>query len=129
MCALRKSGAVHSRNAGKGIPLVRKATLRELRSEDEYEAQLAKCVGVTGYHRWFFLKALSESIGFRMRMFAVEKGSDTIGVLPILLRRRGPISTANYLPIAHAGPLLRDATALTDVLTAAEPWLSRQVFL
>jgi hypothetical protein len=73
------------------------------------------------------LKALSESIGFRMRMFAVEKGSDTIGVLPILLRRRGPISTANYLPIAHAGPLLRDATALTDVLTAAEPFLLRQL--
>jgi hypothetical protein len=104
-----------------------KATLHELNSEDEYEAELAQCVGVTGYHRWFFLKAISESIGVRMRMFAVEKGGERIGVLPILLRRRGPISTANYLPVPRVGPLLRDAETYPDVLAAAEPFLLRQL--
>jgi hypothetical protein len=110
-----------------GRTLLGKATLHELHTEDEYEAELAKCAGVTGYHRWFFLKAISESIDVRMRMFAVKKGGETIGVLPILLRRRGPISTANYLPVPRVGPLLRDAEAYPDVLAAAEPFLLRQL--
>jgi hypothetical protein len=60
-------------------------------------------------------------------MFAVEKDGSTIGVLPILLRRRGPISTANYLPIPHVGPLLRDTAPLADMLAAADPFLRRQL--
>ncbi len=112
---------------GPGGLLSGKATLQEIHTEDEYEAELAKCVGVTGYHRWFFLKAISESIDVRMRMFAVEKNGERIGVLPILLRRRGPISTANYLPVPRVGPLVRDASAYPDVLAAAEPFLLRNL--
>ncbi len=103
-----------------------RATLHELKEED-YEAEIAKCVGVTGFNRWFFLNALSESLGFRMRTFAVEKDGVTIGVLPIFLKRRGPVSLANYLPVPHVGPLLRDEMYLTDVLAAAEPYLRRQL--
>jgi hypothetical protein len=103
-----------------------RATLHELREED-YEAEIAKCAGVTGFHRWFFLNALSESNGLRMRTFAVEKDGATIGVLPIVLKRRGPASVSNYLPVPHVGPLLRDEMYLTDVLAAAEPYLRRQL--
>jgi len=103
-----------------------RATLHELKDED-YEAEIAKCTGVTGFHRWFFLNALSESNGFRMRTFAVEKDGATIGVLPIVLQRRGPVSVSNYLPVPHVGPLLRDEMYLTDVLAAAEPYLRRQL--
>jgi hypothetical protein len=103
-----------------------RATLHELKEED-YEAEIAKCAGVTGFHRWFFLNALSESNGFRMRTFAVEKDGATIGVLPIVLKRRGPASVSNYLPVPHVGPLLRDEMYLTDVLAAAEPYLRRQL--
>jgi hypothetical protein len=101
--------------------------LREINNEEEYESELANCVGVTGFHRWFFLKALSESLGIRMRVFAVESSGRVIGVLPILLRKRGPLSTANYLPVPHVGPLVRDMARLPDVLTAAEPFLLRQL--
>jgi CelD/BcsL family acetyltransferase involved in cellulose biosynthesis len=62
-----------------------------------------------------------------MRTFAVEKGGATIGVLPIVLERRGPASVSNYLPVPHVGPLLRDEMHLTDVLAAAEPYLRRQL--
>ena len=103
-----------------------KATLRAIHSEEEYEAELAKCVGVTGYHRWFFMKAVSESADFHMRTFAVEKDGSAIGVLPILLRRRGPVSTVNYSPVSRLDPLLSDPTFMSDVLAAADRYLRRK---
>jgi hypothetical protein len=60
-------------------------------------------------------------------MFAVEKDDSTIGVLPILLRRRGPITTANDVPVSHVGPLFRDGTTVAEVLTSAEPFLLRHL--
>lgn len=100
--------------------------LRELDSEEAYEAELAKCTGVTGYHRWFFLHALSEALGLRLRAFGVDADGEPIGVLPVLLRRRGPVSTINYLPVQHVGPVLRDEWRLADALRAADPYLLRQ---
>lgn len=104
----------------------KRIAMQEL-GEEDYEAEIAKCIGVTGFHRGFFLNALSESIGFRIRTFAVQKDGATIGVLPIALQRRGPVSVSNYLPVPHVGPLLRDGTNLADVVTAAEPYLRRKL--
>lgn len=97
--------------------------LHRLACEHDYEAEIAKCTGVTGYHRWFFLEALSRAMALRFEALAVETNGETIGVLPILFRQRGLISTANDLPIPHVGPLLRDSAYLGDVLTAADSYL------
>jgi CelD/BcsL family acetyltransferase involved in cellulose biosynthesis len=106
--------------------------LDELFDEQSYEAELADCVGVTGYHRWFFLSALAEALGLRLRAFAVsaQAGGGRLGVVPLLLRRRGPVSTVNYLPVPHIGPVLTgDALRtgrLAEVLGALEPVLLRE---
>jgi hypothetical protein len=106
--------------------------LDELFDEQSYEAELADCVGVTGYHRWFFLSALAEALGLRLRAFAVSAGdgSGRLGVVPLLLRRRGPVSTVNYLPVPHVGPVLTGAALragrLAEVLRAVEPVLLRE---
>jgi hypothetical protein len=110
-------------------------TLHELADEQAYEAELAQCAGVTGFHRWFFLSALAEALGLRMRAFAVDaggrrSGGERLGVVPLLLRRRGPVSTANYLPVPHVGPVLRGealrAGRIAEVLRAVEPVLLRE---
>jgi Acetyltransferase (GNAT) domain len=106
-------------------------TLRELTNEGAYEAQLAACAGVTGFHHWFFLRALSDALGLRFRAFAVDAAGSPAGVLPVLLRRRGPLSTANYLPVPHVGPVLRTdgmraGMTLEDEVRAAEPYLLRE---
>lgn len=103
-----------------------KTTLQRLESEDDYEAEIAKCTGVTGYHRWFFLDAIARAMELRFEAFAVEANGETIGVFPVLLRRRGLISAANDLSIPHVGPLLRDPARLPDVLGAADSYLRRQ---
>jgi CelD/BcsL family acetyltransferase involved in cellulose biosynthesis len=104
--------------------------LHELADEQAYEAELAQCAGVTGFHRWFFLSALAAALGLRMRAFSVEAGGEPLGLVPLLLRRRGPVSTVNYLPVPHAGPVLRGealrAGRLPEVLRAVEPVLLRE---
>jgi CelD/BcsL family acetyltransferase involved in cellulose biosynthesis len=104
--------------------------LTELTDERAYEAEVAECVGVTGYHRWFFLTALAEALGLRMRALAVEADGERLGVVPLLLRRRGPVATANYLPVPHVGPVLRGealrAGRLPEVVRAVEPVLLRE---
>ena len=107
-------------------------TLDEISDEQAYEAELAHCVGLTGYHRWFFLSALAEALGLRLRAFAVSAGGggERLGVVPLLLRRRGPVSTVNYLPVPHIGPVLTGdalrAGRLPEVLSALEPVLLRE---
>ena len=103
--------------------------LHELPDEQAYEAELAECLGVTGYHRWFFLAALADALGLRLRAFAVADRGERIGVVPLLFRRRGPVSTVNYLPVPHVGPVLRAqalrAGQLPRLLRAVEPMLMR----
>src|ERR1700733_14501871 len=99
--------------------------LDELSDEQAYEAELADCVGVTGYHRWFFLSALADALGLRLRAFAVSGRGGRLGVVPLLLRRRGPVSTVNYLPVPHIGPVLTGEALrsgrLAEMLGAVEP--------
>ena len=50
--------------------------------------------------------------------------------MPLLFRRRGPVSTVNYLPVPHVGPVLRAqalrAGHLPGLLRAVEPILMRE---
>jgi CelD/BcsL family acetyltransferase involved in cellulose biosynthesis len=105
-------------------------TLTELDDEASYEAEVSQCVGVTGYHRWFFLSALAEAFGMRMRVFAVDAGRERLGVVPLLFRRRGPVSTVNFLPVAGVGPVLRGealrAGRVPELVRAIEPVLLRE---
>lgn len=104
--------------------------LQEFTDERDYEAELGQCAGVSGFHRWFFLTALAEALGLRMRVFAVDAGSERLGVVPMLFRRRGPVSTVNYLPVSGIGPLLRGealrAGRACEMLRAVEPVLLRE---
>ena len=111
-------------------------TLFEISDEQAYEAEIAHCAGVTGFHRWFFLSALADALGLRLRAFAVSpgrgrgRGGGRLGVVPLLLRRRGPVSTVNYLPVPHIGPVLAGdalrAGRLAEVVHEIERVLLRE---
>jgi len=107
-----------------------KLWLRELTDERAYEAELAECAGVTGYHRWFFLTALAAALGLRVRAFAVEEDAGPLGVVPLLFRRRGPVSTVNHLPVSQVGPVLRGEALrsgrVDEMLRAVEPVLREE---
>ncbi len=104
-------------------------TLHQLDSEQAYEAEISECVRVTGYHHWFFLNAMAESLNLEFRAYAVEHKGERLGVVPLLFRRRGPVSTVNYLPVGIIGPLLRGealrAGLARELVSAVEPVLRR----
>ena len=106
------------------------ATIHELDNEKAYEAEVSQCIRVTGYHHWFFLSAMADAFDLKFQSFAVESEGERLGVVPLLFRRRGPLSTVNLLPIGYIGPLIRGdalrAGRLAEMVTAVEPVLRRQ---
>jgi Acetyltransferase (GNAT) domain len=105
------------------------ATVYELADEQAYEAEISQCVGVTGYHHWFFLSALADSHNYEFHAFAVDSHGERLGVVPLLFRRRGPLSTANFVPVGCIGPVIRGealrAGRLIELLNSVEPILWR----
>src|ERR1700722_19185237 len=105
------------------------ATITELADEQAYEAEASQCVGMTGYHHWFFLSALADALGYDFRAFAVDSGGDRLGVVPLLFRRSSPVSTANFLPVGCIGPLIRGealrAGRIGELLLGGEEALRR----
>jgi Acetyltransferase (GNAT) domain len=105
--------------------------IRELDNEQAYEAEVSQCVGVTGYHHWFFLSALADALGYEFRAFAVDSGSERLGVAPALFRRSGPVSTVNFLPVGCIGPVIRGealrAGRIGELLRGVDPVLRRNL--
>lgn len=106
------------------------STFVELENEQAYEAEISQCIGVTGYHHWFFLSALADALNVKFRAFAIDAGGERLGVVPLLFRRSGPVSTANFLPVGCIGPVIRGeawrAGRIGELLLAVDPVLLRQ---
>jgi hypothetical protein len=105
------------------------ATIYELDDEQAYEAEIGQCVGVTGYHQWFFLSALADALNYEFRAYAVDSARERLGVVPMLIRRRGPVSTANFSPVGCIGPVIRGealrAGRVGELLHGVRPVLRR----
>jgi hypothetical protein len=105
------------------------ATIYELDDEQTYEAEVSQCVGVSGYHHWFFLSALADALGYEFRAFAVDSGGERLGVVPLLFRRSGPFSMVNFLPVGCIGPVIRGealrAGRVGELLRGVGPVLRR----
>ncbi len=102
----------------------------ELDDEQAYEAELSQCVGATGYQHWFFQQALADALNYKFRAFAVDSGGERLGFAPLLFRRLGPVTTANFSPVP-AGPVLRGealrAGRMTELLRELRPVLRRHL--
>src|ERR1700743_1438080 len=101
------------------------ATLYELDDEQAYEAEISQCVGVTGYHHWFFLAALADAMNLEFKAIAVDADGERLGVVPLFFQRRGPVSMANFTPIGAVGPVVRGealrAGRIGELLTGVKP--------
>lgn len=107
------------------------ANIHELDNELEYEVAISQCVRVTGFHHWFFLRAMADALDLKFRAFAVESGGEPLGVVPMLSLRRGPVTAVNVLPIGYIGPLIHGdalrAGRFAELVAAVNPVLRRQL--
>src|ERR1700761_3532395 len=105
------------------------ATISELDTEEAYEAEISECVGVSGYHHWFFLTALADSLKYEFRAFAVDVAGERLGVVPLFFQKRGPVSTANFIPVGTVGPMIRGealrAGRMGELIKGVRPVLRR----
>ena len=104
----------------------------ELGDEQAYEAELSQCVGVSGYHHWFFQRALADAFNYKFRAFAVDSAAgERLGVAPLRFTRLGPVTTVNFTPVSVAGPVLRGeairAGRMTELLRELRPVLRRHL--
>jgi CelD/BcsL family acetyltransferase involved in cellulose biosynthesis len=61
---------------------------------------------VTPFHSYRWLKLSAGMTGTRFTpMVLTERGTD-VGVVPLLVRRRGPARTLNWVPFPYVGPLV-----------------------
>lgn len=101
----------------------------ELADEQVYEAELSQCLGVTGYHHWFFLRALADVLNCEFRALAVDSGGERLGAAPLFFRRRGPVTTVNFIPVGCVGPVIRGdalrAGRMAELLREITPALRR----
>jgi CelD/BcsL family acetyltransferase involved in cellulose biosynthesis len=75
-------------------------------TREEWDA-LASQHGGTFFHRYDFLATMAVGLGVHLDLRRAVLGRRTAGVVPMLIRRRGPLTVVNRLPFPYIGPLVR----------------------
>lgn len=100
--------------------------LRPAGGRTEWAAGLAAAGPSTPFHEWGWLDWVAPLIGCRFLPLVVVSSSDTpVGVAPMLLKRRGPFQTANWVPFPYVGPLVPPGH-LGPTLSAVRRWARRE---
>jgi hypothetical protein len=96
-------------------------TLTRARSAQAWNAALAGHSGVTPFHGWDWLRTHCELQGWRFEPLIVERDGQALGVIPLLLARKGPLWIAGQAPFPYAGPIIETAD-LALALKAVSRW-------
>ena len=82
-----------------------------LRTSDpqEWTGLLARLDGATPFHSWEWLEWVAPLVNCRFLPLIVADGAAPVGVVPLLLKQRGPFQTANWVPFPYLGPLVPPA--------------------
>ena len=61
---------------------------------------------VTPFHSYAFLSVAARLTGLQFRPLVVRRAGADVGVVPWLVRARGPVNTVTELPFPYVGPLV-----------------------
>lgn len=70
------------------------------------EACTASGQPVTPLHSWTWLSVAAEMTGREFRPLVLTAAGHDLGVVPVLLKRQGPLSTIGNVPFPYCGPLV-----------------------
>jgi CelD/BcsL family acetyltransferase involved in cellulose biosynthesis len=103
---------------GRGVELVPVAT------EDAWQELLDRVPGATAFHEWKWLTTVSAALSVEFLAMAAERRGERFAAVPLLVRRRGPLRTVNWVPFPYVGPLARP-DMLRSCLGALSTWQTR----
>jgi hypothetical protein len=109
-------GAKRSRNT---VALVRTSDRRRWQ-----EACVASYQPATAFHDHAWLMLAGGMTGTSFVPFVVTHDGKDIGVAPLMVRRRGPLSMVNWMPFPYVGPLV-PPEHLATTLDALDRWALR----
>jgi CelD/BcsL family acetyltransferase involved in cellulose biosynthesis len=79
---------------------------------DSEERWMAACAAsgqpVTAFHTWGWLKASAAMAKSTLIAAVMTRDGADVGVLPLIVRRRGVFATLNCVPFPYCGPLVAD---------------------
>jgi CelD/BcsL family acetyltransferase involved in cellulose biosynthesis len=87
---------------GRAAPAVTLAPERSAARWDE----LVAAHGGSFFHRHAFLTTIGAGLGLRVDLRAAVADGRPVGVVPLLVKRLGPVTTVNWVPFPYAGPLV-----------------------
>ncbi|GAA4657954.1 GNAT family N-acetyltransferase [Kineococcus glutinatus] len=94
-------------------------------SSAQWDALVDGAEGATAFHRHGWLQLQARLHGWRFVPLLVRDGGRDVGVLPLLLVRRGPLWVEAPVPFPYVGPLVPPAL-LPAVLAALTRWARRR---
>jgi hypothetical protein len=84
----------------------------------------------TPFHLSTFLTTAGRLLGLDAHLAVAEVDGQVVGVVPLLVRSRGPFALVNHhLPFPYLGPLLRPECSLESVLDAVRRYLAPRTVL
>lgn len=70
---------------------------------------LAAQSGATPFHEWPWLRVMAGALHCHFLPLGFYQDADLVGLLPLLVRQRGPYKSANWVPFPYLGPLVPTA--------------------
>jgi CelD/BcsL family acetyltransferase involved in cellulose biosynthesis len=83
--------------------------LEPVGSQREWEDLCAGFAHATAFHRFDFLTAVAPALACRFVPLLATFRGQKVGVAPLLVKQRGPLSFINWVPFPYLGPLVPDA--------------------
>jgi predicted ATP-grasp superfamily ATP-dependent carboligase/CelD/BcsL family acetyltransferase involved in cellulose biosynthesis len=96
-------------------------TLVPIESENVWNDALRQLNGATAFHEWRWLVTLAAQLGLQFVPMSASSATEVVGVIPLLVKRRGPFRIVNWLPFPYVGPLVRPEFTRA-CLTALSLW-------
>ncbi|NAZ86274.1 GNAT family N-acetyltransferase [Kineococcus indalonis] len=94
-------------------------------SAAQWDGLLAEVEGSTAFHTWDWLHLQAGAHGWRFAPLVATVDDEPVGVVPLLMTRRGPVSMEAQVPFPYVGPVV-PAEHLTGVFRAVDAWARRQ---
>ncbi|SDS60656.1 Acetyltransferase (GNAT) domain-containing protein [Nocardioides scoriae] len=95
------------------------------RTPADWDRELGRWAGATAFHEAAFLTAFADLRGWRLELLAAEVAGEAVGLVPLLLARRGPVRVPAPTPFPFLGPVVDDHH-LRAVVAAAGGWAGRR---
>jgi hypothetical protein len=102
----------------------RRIRLADATRPEQWDDLVGTFAGASSLLDWSWLRFQAEVLDLRLMPKLVLVGDEPCGVLPLLLRRRGPLSYGPMVPFPFVGPLV-PVGLLGETLHAVRRWQAR----